>query len=356
MGSGIQFQVENRCKNNLLYERFKVILQLSMTLYIASLNSGSNGNCYYIGNEEEAVLIDAGLSCRETERRMRRLGLPLDRVKAVFISHEHDDHIRGLEVLSQRYSLPVYITAKTLEQCRFAPAAGLARSFQPGSAIAIGALTITAFAKSHDACDPYSFTVASPSVRIGVFTDLGIVCDNLIRHFSQCHAAFLEANYDELLLENGRYPWPLKNRIRGGQGHLSNRQALELFAEYRPAFMSHLLLAHLSQDNNRPELVQALFEQQAQGTGTTVTIASRYNESEVYAVDGSYRGTAGPAWTPQGLRKSETAVEVARAAATSARPAATLTGPAISAATMRNRRKLAAANARSAATQITLFE
>ena len=323
-----------------------------MTLYIASLNSGSNGNCYYIGNEEEAVLIDAGLSCRETERRMHRLGLPLDRVKAIFISHEHDDHIRGLEVLSQRYSLPVYITAKTLEQCRFAPAAGLARSFQPGSAIAIGALMITAFAKSHDASDPYSFTVASPSVRVGVFTDLGIVCDNLIRHFSQCHAAFLEANYDEQLLENGRYPWPLKNRIRGGQGHLSNRQALELFAEYRPAFMSHLLLAHLSQDNNRPELVQALFEQQAQGT--TVIIASRYNESEVYTIDGGYHGTAGPAWTPEGLRKSETAVP----AATLARPVTALAGPApaISAATMRNRRRLAAANARSAATQITLFE
>jgi phosphoribosyl 1,2-cyclic phosphodiesterase len=320
-----------------------------MTLYIASLNSGSNGNCYYIGNEEEAVLIDAGLSCRETERRMRRLGLPLGRVKALFISHEHDDHIRGLEVLSQRYSLPVYITAKTLEQCRFSPDAGLVRSFQAGSPIAIGALTITAFAKTHDASDPYSFTIASPSVRIGVFTDLGMVCDNLIRHFSQCHAAFLEANYDEQLHENGRYPWPLKNRIRGGQGHLSNRQAFELFAEYRPAFMSHLLLAHLSQDNNRPELVQTLFEQQAQGTA--VIIASRYNESEIYAVDGSYRGTAGPAWTPQGLRKPETAAAVANPNRATAGPT-----PPDQAINMRNRRKLAAANARSAATQTTLFE
>src|ERR1700761_5468857 len=111
-----------------------------MSLYITSLNSGSNGNCYYIGNNEEAVLIDAGLSCRETERRMRRLGLSLDRVKAIFISHEHDDHIRGLEIISRRYQLPVYITGPTLEQCRFPPDPGFVRSFRAGEAITIGAL------------------------------------------------------------------------------------------------------------------------------------------------------------------------------------------------------------------------
>ncbi|HVS98230.1 MAG TPA: MBL fold metallo-hydrolase [Puia sp.] len=272
-----------------------------MTLFIASLNSGSNGNCYYIGNEEEAVLIDAGLSYRETERRMRRLGLALSRVKGIFISHEHDDHIRGLEVLSQRYRLPVYITEPTLRQCRFAPDHQLVQFFCAGEPQTIGSLTITAFSKTHDASDPYSFTVASPSVCIGVFTDIGVVCDNVIRHFTQCHAAFLEANYDEQLLENGRYPWPLKNRIRGGQGHLSNQQALELFVDYRPAFMSHLLLSHLSEDNNRPELVQLLFDAHAQGA--TIAIASRYNESELYAIDGRYAGVAGSAWTPEGRPK-----------------------------------------------------
>jgi phosphoribosyl 1,2-cyclic phosphodiesterase len=272
-----------------------------MTLFIASLNSGSNGNCYYIGNEEEAVLIDAGLSCRETERRMRRLGLPLARVKAIFISHEHDDHIRGLEVLSQRHDLPVYITKPTLQECRSAPAPQRVRHFDANQPVTIGALTVTAFSKAHDASDPYSFTIASTSVRIGVFTDIGAVCDNVIRHFTQCHAAFLEANYDEQLLENGRYPWPLKNRIRGGNGHLSNRQALELFMDYRPAFMSHLLLSHLSQDNNRPELVQSLFD--AQAGGATIAIASRYNESELYAIDGRYSGIAGSAWTSEGRPK-----------------------------------------------------
>ena len=314
-----------------------------MRLFIASLNSGSNGNSYYIGNEEEGVLIDAGLSCRETERRMRRLGLPLDRVKAVFVSHEHDDHIRGLEVLANRYQLPVYITQPTLQQCRFAPQPQLIKSFLPGVAVTIGALSVTAFSKTHDASDPYSFTVASSSVRVGIFTDIGVVCDNLIRHFTQCHAAFLEANYDEQLLENGRYPWPLKNRIRGGQGHLSNRQALELFVDYRPAFMSHLLLAHLSQDNNRPELVQAMFEAQAQGT--TITVASRYNESEIYAVDGQYVGAAGPAWTPEGIRRPPYAQPLA--------------GPAvqnpISISTVRRRKMLATTQHKTGVIQTSLF-
>jgi phosphoribosyl 1,2-cyclic phosphodiesterase len=273
-----------------------------MTLYIASLNSGSNGNCYYVGNDQEAVLIDAGLSCRETERRMRRLGLALDRVKAIFISHEHDDHIRGLEVLSRRYQLPVYITEPTLEQCRFPPDPPLVRSFRAGEAIQIGGLSVHAFSKAHDASDPYSFVVSSPSVRIGIFTDLGVVCDNLVAHFTQCHAAFLETNYDEEMLEKGRYPWPLKQRIRGGQGHLSNSQALDLFAAYRPPFMSHLLLAHLSQDNNRPELAQALFE--AQSRGTAITVASRHNETEVYAIDGTYLGAPGPGWNAEGRRRT----------------------------------------------------
>lgn len=291
-----------------------------MTLFIASLNSGSNGNCYYIGNQEEAVLIDAGLSCRETEKRMRRMGLSLSRVKAIFVSHEHDDHIRGLEVLSQRYQLPVYITGPTLDQCRFPPPQDLVRTFDPDRSVTIGGLTIKALSKNHDASDPYSFTVASATVCIGIFTDIGVVCDNLIQHFTRCHAAFLEANYDEQLLEQGRYPWPLKNRIRGGQGHLSNRQALELFTSYRPAFMSHLLLAHLSQDNNRPELVQALFEEHA--AGTIIAVASRYNESEVYAIDGMYRGMAGPAWTVDGVRKPAPAI-LAKPAAPKKKPTST---------------------------------
>jgi phosphoribosyl 1,2-cyclic phosphodiesterase len=262
-----------------------------MTLYIASLNSGSNGNCYYIGNNRESVLIDAGIPCRETERRMRRLGLSLSTVKAIFVSHEHDDHIRGLEVLSRRYQLPVYISESTHRQLPVALEPELVMRLDPREPVTTGDLTVTPFPKTHDASDPCSFVVSSPTVRIGIFTDLGVVCEQLIHHFRQCHAAFLETNYDEHLLDKGRYPHFLKNRIRGGFGHLSNRQALDLFVRHRPAFMSHLFLSHLSRDNNRPELVQALFEKEAQGT--RIVIASRDQETELYAIDGLYRGQAG---------------------------------------------------------------
>ncbi|MBO9564252.1 MAG: MBL fold metallo-hydrolase [Niastella sp.] len=256
-----------------------------MSLYITSLNSGSNGNCYYIGNDEEAIFVDAGISCRETEKRMARLGLQMKKVKAIFISHEHGDHIAGLPVLAKKYQLPVYITAGTLEEGRLQLSAEQVIAFEAYKPIQIGGLSVTAFPKFHDAADPHSFVVSSPSVRVGVFTDIGKPCDHLITHFQHCHAAFLETNYDEDMLMNGRYPPMLKNRIRGGHGHLSNIQALELFKKYRPTFMSHLLLSHLSKDNNNPQLVRDLFEQHT--SSTSIIVASRFAETELYHIRSS---------------------------------------------------------------------
>jgi phosphoribosyl 1,2-cyclic phosphodiesterase len=259
-----------------------------MSLFIASLNSGSNGNCYYIGNHQEAVLVDAGISCRETEKRMKRLGLSMLQVKAIFVSHEHSDHIRGISVLAKKYQLPVYITAGTLQHGGLTVHAHLVKSFQAYEPVQIGGLTVTAFPKEHDAVEPHSFIVGNSTINIGVFTDIGMPCDHVIRHFQQCHAAFLEANYDEEMLEQGKYPYYLKNRIRGGKGHLSNAQALELFKAHRPPFMSHLLLSHLSQDNNNPDMVQELFDQHAEGI--KIVVASRMVETAVYHI--STNGTS----------------------------------------------------------------
>lgn len=253
-----------------------------MSVFVASLNSGSNGNCYYIGNETEAVLIDAGISCREIEKRMQRCGLRMELVKAVFISHEHSDHIRGVETLVKKFQLPLYITEATLNNSRLKPQKDLIRSFTAHKPVRIGQLNVMPFPKSHDAADPFSFTIEHNGVRTGVFTDIGYNCENVIQHFSQCHAAFLEANYDETMLEEGGYPFYLKKRIRSNKGHLSNDQSLELFQKHRAEHLSLLLLSHLSKHNNSPKLVQDLFS--AHAGSTTVAVASRYKESDVYYV------------------------------------------------------------------------
>jgi len=252
-----------------------------MSLFITSLNSGSNGNCYYIGNEHEAILVDAGISCRETERRMLRLGLSMSKVRAIFVSHEHSDHINGIPVLARKYKLPVYITPSTMQNGRLM-LDDLAIPFDPFQSIIIGDLHIIAFPKLHDAIHPHSFMITCRDIKVGVFTDIGFACENVITHFSQCHAAFLEANYDDEMLDNGGYPYHLKRRIRGGHGHLSNKQALELFTMHKPDYMTHLLLSHLSKNNNDPTLVQQLFD--ACADGVNIIVASRYVETPVYAI------------------------------------------------------------------------
>lgn len=257
-----------------------------MSIQFASLNSGSNANCYYIGNENGSILIDAGLSCRETEKRMKRLGLSIDSINAIFISHEHVDHISGLEVLSRKYKIPVYITDATLRNSSLKIDSSLINPFKKNEPVTIGDLNIIPFSKSHDANDPHSFVIEQKSIHIGVITDIGYACKDVIKHFKQCDAVFLESNYCDEMLENGSYPRVLKKRISGRKGHLSNEQALELFLNHRAPHLQLLILSHLSENNNRPEIVDKLFTSKAMGV--RVIVASRYNESEVFTIERSF--------------------------------------------------------------------
>jgi phosphoribosyl 1,2-cyclic phosphodiesterase len=254
-----------------------------MALFITSLNTGSNGNCFYIGNDDEAILVDAGLTCKETELRLERLSLDIHKVKAIFISHEHSDHIRGLPVIAKKYQIPVYITQPTLINGKQQLQHHLINSFAAYIPIELGNLIITAFPKKHDAAEPHSFIICCNGVTVGVFTDIGDHCEHVINNFKLCNAAFLEANYDDEMLNNGRYPYFLKNRIRGGNGHLSNKQALALFTLHKPPHMSHLFLSHLSKDNNCPDLVHQLFN--AHANGTHIIVASRLEETPVYFIE-----------------------------------------------------------------------
>ncbi|HNP97174.1 MAG TPA: MBL fold metallo-hydrolase [Cyclobacteriaceae bacterium] len=268
-----------------------------MSLFVASLNSGSNGNCYYIASNSEAILIDAGISCRETERRLRRLGLTMQNVRAIFITHEHSDHIYGLPSINKKYRIPIYISTKTLLKAQLKGVE--AYNFNPYEPIRVGDLTIRAFPVPHDAQDPHNFIVSNKAVNVGVFTDIGNITEHVIHNFEQCHAAFLESNYDIQLLNAGSYPIALKNRIRDGFGHLSNLQAAKLFVDHRPPYMSHLFLSHLSRNNNSTEIVRNLFNSLTRGT--EIVIASRYKETKLYAINANgagkkepYRGIVAP--------------------------------------------------------------
>lgn len=253
-----------------------------MALFISSLNSGSNGNCYYVGNNTEAVLIDAGISCRMIEKRMKNLGLNIHLVKGLFISHEHSDHIKGVETLIKKYNIPLYISRQTYLNSGLEINEDNLYHFNHSETIAVSGLKLHAFSKIHDAHDPYSFHVEDDEVRVGIFTDIGFCCDNVVNSFRGCHAAFLESNYDEEMLINGAYPYFLKQRISGGRGHLSNREAFHLFTEHRHEGMTHLILAHLSHNNNNPEIVERLFKSNC--GHVKIHVASRHEASPVFEI------------------------------------------------------------------------
>lgn len=253
-----------------------------MALFFSSLNSGSNGNCYYVGNKNEAILVDVGIACRTVENRMKKLNISPAKVKAIFISHEHTDHIKGVSVFANKYGIPVFITRQTWSNSGLTVSRDLIKHFADGEEICVGDLKICAFSKKHDACDPHSFVVKQGCLQVGVFTDIGDICENVSKWFSGCHAAFLESNYDDEMLLNSSYPYFLKHRISGGLGHLSNSKALQVFRDYRPSFMSHLVLSHLSKNNNTPELAEQAFLNYA--GKVKVTVAPRHQATDMFSI------------------------------------------------------------------------
>lgn len=251
-----------------------------MTLQIASINSGSNGNCYYVGNLSDAVLVDVGLPAAMIERRMKQMGLDIKKVKALFISHEHTDHIKGLSTLAHRHFIPIYITHKTARGIKLIK--HLSKDFTKDIPIEIGTLTITPFLKQHDAIDAHSFIIEANNVCVGVLTDIGEVCNDVKKYFSKCNAVFLETNYDDDMLQNGKYSEFLKKRITGSKGHLSNKQALELCKNYSSPNLSLLILSHISKENNSTELVKNLFE--SNFNKIQIQIASRYEPTPIFEI------------------------------------------------------------------------
>lgn len=252
-------------------------------LEICAIASGSNGNCYYIGNEQDAVLVDAGISAKQILLRMYQRGLNFRKIRGVIISHEHSDHVQGVRVLSKKLGIPAYFTDSTFRAVWHTSQPHVYSRFIPGNSFNIHSFTIHAFLKNHDASEPCSFRVEHNGISVGVFTDIGSPCENVIAHLSKCHAVFLETNYDEEMLRNGSYPFYLKKRVGSDVGHLSNKQAYELLAQHAGSQLQNVFLSHLSAENNRPEI--ALNEISPLSSKFEIRLTSRHNAGEVVRID-----------------------------------------------------------------------
>jgi len=246
---------------------------------ICALASGSNGNCYYIGNERDAVLVDAGISAKQILTRLYDAGLNASKIRGIFITHEHTDHVSGARVLSKRLQVPAWFSQGTLDALRETERPELSKIFISGKAVAINSFQIHPFSKNHDAAEPCSFRVEHDGWHVGVFTDIGEACQQVKTHLRKCHALFLETNYDEKMLWEGSYPYMLKRRVASSVGHLSNDQAFELLRDHAGPELVHVFLSHLSGENNRPELAEARFESLTDRFNVKVTSRSTFSNA-----------------------------------------------------------------------------
>jgi phosphoribosyl 1,2-cyclic phosphodiesterase len=244
-----------------------------MAVSVSLLASGSRGNSAVVASSTTRILVDAGLSCRETFKRVRALGERLEQLSAILITHEHSDHIAGLQRLAQKLNVPVFLTAPThhawnrsmRDEEGKTPELRKVEHFAAGRSFQVGDIAVTPFTIPHDAADPVGFTFRVEGVKIGFATDLGYMPMSVRDHLRGCDVLVTESNHDVEMLRSGPYPWSVKQRVMSRVGHLSNEALADFFANDYDGFASYVVLAHLSEQNNHPEIARAAAEQALQG-------------------------------------------------------------------------------------------
>ncbi|MGS2718511.1 MBL fold metallo-hydrolase [Eionea flava] len=236
-----------------------------MPIAFSSLGSGSKGNGTVVrsindgdSSTSTTVLIDCGFTLKETERRLARIGLKPEQLDAVLVTHEHGDHIKGVGPLARKYKLPVYMTAGT-QRSKKAGELSTVSIIHHYEAFEVNQFKITPVAVPHDASEPAQYIIECGNKRLGILTDLGNVSPHVEMHYQSCDALILEANHDPAMLASGAYPLSLKQRVGGAWGHLSNQQAARFLASVDRQKLEHLVVAHISQQNNSVDLVQQVF-------------------------------------------------------------------------------------------------
>jgi phosphoribosyl 1,2-cyclic phosphodiesterase len=259
----------------------QVPLKTPYKLALSLLASGSKGNAIYISDGETAILIDAGLSGIELERRLAARGIDKETLRAIVVTHEHVDHVRGVGVLSRRLHLPVYINAQTYQAAGQLGNLHQQHDFACGTSFQIGGLRLHPFSIAHDAADPAGFTITANGYKIGLATDLGIATGMAKHHLKDCDLLIIEANHDPDMLIDGPYPWPVKQRIQSRIGHLSNQQSHDLLNELTHPRLKHVFLAHLSETNNHPKIAQKIISPALSGCASKCSVARQDEGSAV---------------------------------------------------------------------------
>jgi len=243
----------------------------SEMIHMAVLGSGSAGNSTLIQNEETTILVDAGLSAKQVRLRMESLGVSVDDLDAVLLTHEHSDHAKGVKVLLKGKNTPVYANALTKEFLEQTFNGVRWKVFQNGSEFSVGGFSIKSFPVPHDAQEPVGYVIECVEGRVGVLTDAGYVTNVIRQSLQGLDGLFMEANYDEGLLEADlKRPWAIKQRISSRHGHLSNEQAAELYAEVACESLQHLVIGHLSSDCNTSKHVNEAFRKECQSKGVNL--------------------------------------------------------------------------------------
>lgn len=226
---------------------------------VTILGSGSSGNSILVEAGDVRVLVDAGFSGRDIERRLAAVGVAPDSLAGILITHDHGDHTRGMGVLARRFGLPIWITERTAVACRaLLSGEETIRPYYPEQTFRLGRLEVRPFLTVHDAADPVAVTLrdVETGAKLGVATDLGRPTVSVRNALRDCHMLVLEANHDEVMLRIGPYPWSVKQRIGSSHGHLSNRESAQLVRELYHEGLACVVLAHLSDSCNAPALAQ----------------------------------------------------------------------------------------------------
>lgn len=239
----------------------------------------------YVSDGSTSILVDAGLSGVEVERRLAVHGINPTSINAIVVSHEHSDHIKGVGILCRRHGMPAYFNKKTwAASSKLVGKIKNKKNFSAGKNFNVGGLKIRPFSISHDAKDPVGFTISGNGAKIGIATDLGVATAMVARHLCECQALLIEANHDPEMLKNGPYPWHLKQRVGSRSGHLSNEASRDLLASVLHDDLSHVILGHLSENNNLPEIALDVVSQALNNHHTVLTAAQQDVCGEMVAV------------------------------------------------------------------------